>query len=74
MMRISNIKLSYTRAREIIREVLSPIGIKMNNYGLHSLRSGGVSAAYKCDVSDVSLRSTVDGSQKMRKTDTSVKI
>ena len=24
----------------------------MNNYGLHSLRSGRASAAYKCDVSD----------------------
>ena len=24
----------------------------MNNYGLHSLRSGGASAVYKCDVSD----------------------
>ena len=52
MMRISNIKLSYTRAREIIREDLSSIGINMNNYGLHSLRSGGASAAYKCDVPD----------------------
>jgi site-specific recombinase XerD len=52
MMRNSNIKLSYTRAREIIREALSSIGINMNNYGLHSLRSGGASAAYKCDVSD----------------------
>jgi hypothetical protein len=51
MMRISNIKLSYTRAREIIK-ALSSIGVNMNNYGLHSLRSGGASAAYKCDVSD----------------------
>jgi hypothetical protein len=40
-------KLSYTRAREIIREDLSSIGINTNNYGLHSLRSGGASAAYK---------------------------
>ena len=52
MMRISNIKLSYTCAREIIREPLSSIGINMNNYGLHSLRSGGASVAYKCDVSE----------------------
>jgi hypothetical protein len=77
MMRNSNIKLSYTRAREIIREALSSIGINMNNYGLHSLRSGGASAAYKCDNATCqtdSLRSTVDGSQKMRKTYTSVKI
>jgi hypothetical protein len=40
MMRNRNIKLSYTRAREIIREALSSIGIIMNKYGLHSLRSG----------------------------------
>jgi hypothetical protein len=52
MMRNSNIKLSFTRAKEIIREALSSIGINMNNYGLHSLRSGGASAAYKCDMLD----------------------
>ena len=72
MMRNSNIKLSYTRATEIIREALSSIG--MNNYGLHRLRSGGASAAYKCVCQTDSLRSTVDGSQEMRKTNTSVKI
>jgi hypothetical protein len=37
MMRNSNIKLSYTRAREIKREPLSSIGINMNNYGLHNI-------------------------------------
>jgi hypothetical protein len=47
MMRNSNIKHSYTRAREIIREALSSIGINMN-----SLRSGGPSAAYKGGVPD----------------------
>ena len=47
MMKNSNIKHSYIRAREIIREALSSIGINMNNYGVHSLRSGGASAAYK---------------------------
>jgi hypothetical protein len=52
MMRNSNIKHSYTRAREIIREALSSIGINMNSYGLHSLRSGGPSAAYKGGVPD----------------------
>ena len=52
MMRNSNITHSYTRARVIIREALSSIGINMNNYGLHSLRSGGTSAAYKGGVPD----------------------
>jgi hypothetical protein len=46
-MRNNNIKLSNTRAREIIREALSSIGINMNNYGLHSIRSGGSIAACK---------------------------
>ena len=52
MMRNSNIKLSYTRAREIIGEALSSIGTIMENYGLHSLRLRGASAAYKCGVPD----------------------
>jgi hypothetical protein len=52
MMRNSNIKHSYTRAREIIRKALSSIGININNYSLHSLRSGGASAAYKGSVPD----------------------
>ena len=45
----------------------------MNNYGLHSLRSGGASAAYKGGVPN-RQRSMVDGSQKIRQTDTFVKI
>ena len=28
----------------------------MNTYGLHSLRSGGASAAYKCGVPDILLK------------------
>ena len=47
----SNIKHAYTRAREIIRKALSAIGINMNNYGLHSLRSGE-RTAYKGGVPD----------------------
>ena len=52
MMWNSNIKLSYTRGREIIREALSSIGFNMNNYCLHRLGSEGASAAYKCGVPD----------------------
>jgi hypothetical protein len=52
MMRNSSITHPYIRAREIIREALSSIGINMNNYGLHSLRSEGESAAYKDGVLD----------------------
>ena len=37
--------LSYTRAREILLDALSAIGLDKTKYCLHSLRSGGVSAA-----------------------------
>ena len=69
MMRNSSIKLSYTRAREIKREALSSVGINMNNNG----QEGKVLLANATCQTDY-LRSTVDGSQKMRKTDTSVEI
>lgn len=39
--------LSYTRAREILLSALKTVGYDESLYGLHSLRSGGVSAAAK---------------------------
>jgi hypothetical protein len=68
-MRNNSIKLSYTRAREIKREALSSVGINMNNNG----QEGKVLLANATCQTDY-LRSTVDGSQKMRKTNTSVEI
>ena len=38
-------KISYTTCRDILRDTLSQLGYNSNDYGLHSLRSGGISAA-----------------------------
>ena len=48
--------LSYTRAREILLDDLVAIGLDKTKYCLHSLRSGGVSAAANNQVSDRLLR------------------
>ena len=37
--------VSYTRMRELVLEKLSAIGLGPKRFGLHSLRSGGASAA-----------------------------
>ena len=34
------------------KKLLSSIGLKAVDFGLHSLRSGGATAAYSCGVSD----------------------
>ncbi|XP_076075708.1 integrase/recombinase xerD homolog, partial [Mytilus galloprovincialis] len=44
--------LSYTRCREILRSALKDIGLDSSLYALHSLRSGGVSAAANNKVPD----------------------
>ena len=36
--------LSYTRAREVVLDMLSAIGLDKRQFGLHSLRAGGASA------------------------------
>ena len=51
ILRRNNDKLSYTRARELIKKSLSELGLDVKNFGLHSFRSGGASAAAK-HVSD----------------------
>ena len=51
ILRRNNDKLSYTRSRELIKKSLSELGLDVKNFGLHSFRSGGVSAAAK-HVSD----------------------
>jgi hypothetical protein len=38
-------RLSYTRCREIFKECLQELGYDEKKYGLHSLRSGGATAA-----------------------------
>ena len=38
-------KISYTTCRVILRDSLTHLGCNPNDYGLHSLRSGGITAA-----------------------------
>ena len=44
--------LSYTRVRELVMEKLTQIGLDKSKFGLHSLRSGGASAAANAGVPD----------------------
>lgn len=48
--------LSYTRAREILLSSLKEIGLDSSKFALHSLRSGGVTAASNKNVSDRLLK------------------
>ena len=42
---LRNGKLSYTRCRELFKTTLKDLGYDPKEYGLHSLRSGGATAA-----------------------------
>ena len=44
--------LSYTKVRELVLEMLAKIGLDKSRYGLHSLRSGGASAAANAGIPD----------------------
>ena len=44
--------ISYTRARELLLSVLESIGLEKHHFGLHSLRSGGTTAAEAVGVED----------------------
>ena len=46
-----SVPLSYTRAREML-SAFDSIGLPKQDYGLHSLRTGGASAATNARVSD----------------------
>ena len=45
-------RLSYTRCREIFKEALKGVEQKPEKFGLHSLRTGGASAAASSGVPD----------------------
>lgn len=45
-------QLSYTRCREIFKDALNEVGVDPKRYGLHSLRSGGATAAASVGVPD----------------------
>lgn len=51
-LRHTNKPLSYTRTREIILSALEDIGLDKKKFGLHSLRSGGATAAAAAGVND----------------------
>ena len=44
--------LSYTRACELVLEKLKAIGLDARQFGMHSLRSGGASAAANAGLPD----------------------
>lgn len=48
--------MTYGRARELMRESLERAGVSADKFGLHSLRSGGVSAAAAAGVPDRLIR------------------
>ena len=50
---LENGKLSYTRCREIFNDALNDVSYDPKDYGLHSLRSSGVTSVVGNDLSDV---------------------
>ena len=51
-LRSQNRPISYTRAREIVLSAFGSIGLDTSKFGLHSLRSGGASAAANAGIGD----------------------
>ena len=49
-------KISYTRVRECIRAKVNQIDGVPKNFGLHSFRSGGATAAAQADVSHLAIK------------------
>ena len=52
---LRNGKLSYTLCREIFKEALKDVGYDPKDYGLHSLRSGGVTSVVSNDLSHINV-------------------
>ena len=51
-LRSLNRPLCYTRAREILLSALESLGLNKKLFGLHSLRSGGATAAADAGIND----------------------
>ena len=47
-----NVPLSYTRVRELFKNSLQELGLNSTLFGMHSLRSGGVSAAANSGINE----------------------
>lgn len=52
ILRKKNVKLSYTRGREVVKSALPSLGLNISDYGLHSLCSGGATSACNFGTSD----------------------
>lgn len=60
--------LSYTRMRELLLAKLSSLGFNAKSFGVHSLRSGGATAAANAGVPDrLFSNATVVGGQSLQK-------
>ena len=44
--------MTYSRVREVVREAMHRLGEKPDDYGLHSFRAGGATAAANAGVED----------------------
>ena len=53
---LRNGKISYTSCREILENALKQLGSNPNDYGLHSLRSGGITFVVRNSCNSVSER------------------
>lgn len=49
-------KISYTSCREILKNALKQLGFNPGDYGLHSLRSGGITSVVRNSCNSVSER------------------
>ena len=69
-------KVSYSRCRKIFKSCLSDLGYDSNQFGLHSLRSGGATAAVRSNenLSERDFKCMVDGNQIMLRSCTHSKI
>lgn len=47
-------KISYTSCREILRDSLKQLGFNLEDYGVHSLRSGGITSVVHNSCNSVS--------------------
>ena len=48
--------MSYSSCREILRDSLKQLGYNPDDYGLHSLRSGGITSVVRNSCNSVSER------------------
>ena len=64
--------LSYTRLRELFLQKLTSLGFDAKQFGLHSLRSGGATAAAQADVPDRLFKRPV-GKNTLEKKQTKIK-